>query len=230
MIAGSSPAVSALQPIHLLADSQLLFWRGPGGQPVWGSVRASRAAYIGASNGDRPEFYSIFEAAMDVAGIAERRMIHAAFEPADRDFLRDADLILLAGGDVERGWKVLVETGMRQQLLACHARGAALIGVSAGAVHLGSHAVLDRADGSHDLDTMLGLVPLIVDVHDEGRDWARLAGTIELLEGAARGIGIPRGGGLACHPDNTLEALRHSAYEFSFEARTLRRALLVPVS
>ncbi len=218
------------QPIHLLADSQLLFWRGPKGQALWSSVRASKAAYIGASNGDLPEFYAIFEAAMDVAGVSERRMIRAAFESADQDFLREADLILLAGGDVERGWKVLVETGMREQITDRYARGAALIGVSAGAIHLGSHAVLERSDGSHELSAMLGLVPLIVDVHDEARDWAKLAGTIELLEGTARGIGIPRGGALACHANSVIEALRHSAYEFSFEARALRRALLVPVS
>jgi cyanophycinase-like exopeptidase len=119
---------------------------------------------------------------------------------------------------------------MREQIAARHARGAALIGVSAGAIHLGSHAVLERSDGSHELGTMLGLVPMIVDVHDEAKDWTKLAGTIELLEGAARGIGIPRGGGLVCHANSAIEALRHSAYEFSFEARALRRALLVPVS
>jgi cyanophycinase-like exopeptidase len=224
------PDAGALQPIHLLADSQLLFWRSPTGQALWGSVRASKAAYIGASNGDRPEFYSIFEAAMDVAGIAERRMIRAGFESADQDFLREADLILLAGGEVELGWRVLVETGMREQISARYAQGAALIGVSAGAIHLGSHAVLDRADGSQELTTMLGLVPLIVDVHDEARDWTKLAGTIELLEGAARGIGIPRGAGLVCHASGSIEALRHSAYEFRFEARALRRALLMPLS
>jgi hypothetical protein len=33
------------------------------------------AAYIGASNGDRPEFYGIFEAAVDAIGITDRRMI-----------------------------------------------------------------------------------------------------------------------------------------------------------
>ncbi len=157
-------------------------------------------------------------------------MIRAAFGSADRDFLHEADLILLAGGDVERGWKVLVETGMREQIADRYARGAALIGVSAGAIHLGSHAVLERSDGSHELGTMLGLVPMIVDVHDEARDWTKLAGTIELLEGAARGIGIPSGGGLVCHANSMVEALRHSAHEFSFEARALRRAVLVPHS
>jgi cyanophycinase-like exopeptidase len=228
MTEDSSLEVSPLQPIHLLSDSQLLFWRGPAGEALWDSVRASKAAYIGASNGDLLEFYSIFEAAMDVAGISERRMIRAEFEAADRDFLGEADLILLAGGDVERGWKVMVETGMREVIADRYARGAALIGVSAGAIHLGSHAVLERPDGSHELGTMLGLVSLIVDVHDEERDWTKLAGTIELLEGTARGIGIPRGGGLVCHGNSVVEALRHSVYEFSFEGRALRRAMLVP--
>jgi cyanophycinase len=218
-----------LQPIHLLADSQLLFWRGPSGSTIWQSIRASRAAYIGASNGDLPEFYSIFEAAMDGAAVQDRRMIRAAFGSGDQDFLQHADLIVLAGGDLERGWKAIVESGMREQIAARHAQGAALIGISAGAIQLGAHAILERAGGSHELGIMLGLVPLIIDVHDEAQDWAKLAGAIELLEGAARGIGIPRGAGLVSHPNGSIEALRHAAYEFSFEERALRRMLLVPV-
>ncbi len=217
-----------LQPIYLLADSQLLFWRGSS-TSIWDSVHACRGAYIGASNGDLPEFYSIFEAAMDIAGVPDRRMIRAAFASDDQDFLRHADLIVLAGGDVERGWKAIVESGMREQIAARHAQGAALIGISAGAIQLGAHAVLPRGPGSQELGVMLGLVPFIVDVHDEAQDWAQLAGAIELLEGAARGIGIPRGGGLVSHPNGSIEALRHAAYEFSFEERALRRALLVPV-
>jgi cyanophycinase len=228
--AARAAVTGTLQPIHLLADSQLLFRRGPSGSTIWDSVRASRAAYIGASNGDLPEFYSIFEAAMDVAAVPDRRMICAAFDSGDQDFLRHADLIVLAGGDLERGWKVIVETGMREQIANRYAQGAALIGISAGAIQLGAHAVLQRAAGSQELGIMLGLVPFIVDVHDEAQDWAQLAGAIELLEGAARGIGIPRGAGLVSHPNGAIEALRHAACEFTFEERALRRALLLPVT
>jgi cyanophycinase len=53
------------------------------------------AAYIGASNGDRREFYEIFEAAANAVGITQRRMISSSFGPDDRAFLDCAQLILL---------------------------------------------------------------------------------------------------------------------------------------
>jgi hypothetical protein len=67
------------QPVYLLADSQLLFWKRQGRLllevAVDGLARNTplRAAYIGASNGDRPEFYGVFEAAVDAIGITNRR-------------------------------------------------------------------------------------------------------------------------------------------------------------
>src|SRR5215207_3261208 len=130
------------QPIYLFADSRLLFWRD-GGTLFLDSVRrlstrdSPRAAYIGASNGDDPAYYSIFEAAMEGAGVNDCRMILSSFPPADRSFLNDADIILLAGGDVEKGWGVFVETGMREFVVRRYNEGAVLLGVSAGAVQLG---------------------------------------------------------------------------------------------
>ena len=99
-----------LQPLYLLADSQLLFWKRQDRLllevALDGLARDTplRAAYIGASNGDRPEFYEIFEAAMDAIGITDRRMIDSSFGPGDRAFLERAQLIVLAGGDVRLGW------------------------------------------------------------------------------------------------------------------------------
>jgi cyanophycinase len=63
--------MTAPQPIYLLADSQLLFWEDArrGGSLLLeelacrGVPRSPHAAYIGASNGDAPESYEIFEAA-----------------------------------------------------------------------------------------------------------------------------------------------------------------------
>ena len=74
-----------VQPLYLLADSQLLFWERRGrlllDAAVDGLARDTplSAAYIGASNGDRPEFYGIFEAAVDAIGITDRRMIDSSF-------------------------------------------------------------------------------------------------------------------------------------------------------
>src|ERR1700728_1709295 len=118
------------QPLYLFADSQLLFWKPQGKLLLEGAIanRTSHrtgtptdeppaAAYIGASNGDRREFYSIFEAAMGALGITERRMILSTFETEDRAFLARAQLILLAGGDVHLGWSTFEKTGMKEQIL-----------------------------------------------------------------------------------------------------------------
>jgi len=207
-----------LPPVYLLADSELLFWKCRG-TPFLESIRAflgpevPKAAYIGASNGDVEEFYSIFEAAMDGIDVGNRRMIRSSFSTGDRDFLRQAHVIVLAGGDVPRGWKIFVETGLREEIIARYQGGAVLIGISAGAVQLGSHAIVEHDELSRELIETFNLVPAIVDVHDEQRDWAHLANTVALLEGAASGIGIPKGGGAIFHPDRSLEAVRRPLHE-----------------
>ena len=116
-----------LQPLYLLADSQLLFWERRGRllleAAVDGLARDTplSAAYIGASNGDRPEFYGIFEAAVDAVGITDRRMIDSSFGPDDRAFLERAKLIVLAGGDVRLGWNTFEKTGMKDVILRRYA-------------------------------------------------------------------------------------------------------------
>ncbi len=112
-----------LSPIYLLADSEMLFWKGDDGFSIPTAIGEQidtappSAAYIGASNDDAPEFYSIFEAAMDAAGIEQRRMITSRYTAMDDICLSSADLILLAGGDVARGWSVLDSTGMRDVII-----------------------------------------------------------------------------------------------------------------
>src|SRR5215204_1455953 len=99
--------VNPLKPIFLLADSQLLFWRENGQLLIERVVKPRtrlKAAYIGASNGDHPDFYAIFVSAMEGAGVFDCRMIPSAVSDADMAFLNDADIVLLAGGDVETGW------------------------------------------------------------------------------------------------------------------------------
>ena len=138
-----------LRPLYLFADSQLLFWKH-GERRLLESMlegmpgNSSRAAYLGASNGDRPEFYEIFTAAMGNVGWPNCQMISSAFTPDERDFLEQAQLILLAGGDVRSGWDTFERTGIKDVLLTRYAQGAVLIGISAGAIQLGRHALLER--------------------------------------------------------------------------------------
>jgi cyanophycinase-like exopeptidase len=228
----SSPP--ARRPIYLFADSQLLFWK-PGGKLLLEGVVADHAeqpfaaAYIGASNGDREEFYSIFAGAMDAVGVTERRMIRASFDSEDRAFLERAQLLLLAGGDVQLGWNTFEKTGMKAIILERYAQGATLVGVSAGAVQLGRQTVFNTEESaSLELIDVFNLVPAIIDVHDEEQEWARLSRTIHMLEGTVTGLGIPTGGGIVAHPDGTIEALRRPADEFSWNGTRMKQSILLP--
>ena len=225
----------ARQLLYLFADSQLLFWK-PRGKPLLEGIAAASpadsppaSAYIGASNGDREEFYSIFEAAMDAVGITERRMIRVAFDSDDRAFLARAQLILLAGGDVRLGWTTFETTGMKEMILERYAQGATLVGISAGAVQLGRQTVFDTEESAAlELIDVFNLVPALIDVHDEQHEWARLSRTIHMLEGTVTGLGIPTGGGIVAHPDGTLEALRRPVDEFSWDGTRIKQSILLP--
>src|ERR1044071_8675821 len=111
-----------LQPIYLFADSQLLFWHNKG-TLFLDNIKeiilpaSPKAAYIGASNGDDPQFYSIFEAAMENIGIRNCRMIPSSFTSTDESFLNEADMIVLAGGDVERGWNIFNQSGLKETII-----------------------------------------------------------------------------------------------------------------
>ena len=231
--------MSAIKPVFLLADSQLLFRREEDGRPFLARAREAidadaagrepRAAYLGASNGDRPEFYELFVAAMAEVGVAGCRMIPARPEPDDLAFLDEADLILLAGGDVRRGWEAFTAAGVADRLVARYYGGALLIGVSAGAVQLGLKG-FDDAEGADDtggpFDT-LRIVPFVVDVHDEP-GWARLARLVPRAGEHVRGLGIPSGGGALYHPDASVEPVRHPVAEVTATAEGVRQALLFP--
>jgi hypothetical protein len=197
-------------PMFLLADSQLLFPRG-GENSFMDRVKATldvkpnraKAAYLGASNGDRPEFYDLFRAAMGGIGVVDCKHVPARPAAADKAFLEQADVIVLAGGDVGVGWRAFEEAGLVELLRRAPSRGAALIGVSAGAVHMGMSAA-----GAGDTTlTLLSLVPYAVGVHDEP-EWTSLVPLVRNGGGHVIGLGIPWGGGVIAHPDGSIEPFR----------------------
>lgn len=228
-----------LRPIVCLADSQLLFWHDPQRDEPWlASVRRwlperhPRAAYIGASNGDDPAFYSIFASAMETLGVTDHRMILSTFPDEDRTFLEEADLILLAGGDPVRGWRIFEQSGMREVITQRYFEGAVLAGVSAGAVQLGWAAAPSERDaptlGRDDVELTFRLVPAIVDAHGEASEWSTLRRLLQVSELSIRGIGIPSGGGLLYHPDGAVEPIRRPLQELVVEEEQLRQSLLLP--
>jgi hypothetical protein len=222
---------SPIRPMFLFADSQLLFFRDEGGlflDRVRAAVSAPegeaiRAAYLGASNGDAPEFYDIFLAAMEGIGVRACRMIPASPSDDDRAFLDAAHIVLLAGGDVERGYRAFQASGLGDRIIARYAAGAVLIGISAGAMQLGQRAWTGRGKA---FDTFR-LAPMLVAVHDEP-EWSALADAVAKVEGVGRGIGIPLGGGAIVHADLSVEPVRKGLFEITSEEGVVKRALLYP--
>ncbi len=205
-----------VKPIFLLADSQLLFLRENGRLLIERLVKDRtrdqlKAAYVGASNGDDPAFYEIFISAMQGMGVFDCRMIPSAVSDADMAFLNDADIVLLAGGDVELGWRVFLSNGLSEHIVRKYYEGASLIGISAGAVQLGLCGL--AADGSL-IDTFK-LVPFVIGAHEESDNWKTMTELLRLSGPGKTAIGLPAGGGAIYHEDQTLEPLRRPLVKLS---------------
>lgn len=227
----SGTALRALKPIYLLADSRLLFWKRPDGSLFLREVaeatevQCPSAAYIGASNDDSLEFYhGIFEPAMQQIRSSECRMILKRPSAEDAKFLENADIVLLAGGSVEKGWRAFAENGLQQLIPRCFMEGAVLIGVSAGAVQIGRGGLAE--DGTTLLETF-GLLPFYVGAHEEKENWASLRKTLELTEEPCRGVGLPFGGG-AVYRANELEPVGKPAIELFRDNGRMVESLAVP--
>jgi cyanophycinase len=222
--------MSEPRPLYLLADSQLLFLKQDGRlllEAALDTLPAAglTAAYLGASNGDLPEYFELFQAAMEGLGIRASRMISSAYTPEERAALEQADLIVLGGGDVARGWQVFQETGLHTLIPQRYQAGAVLVGVSAGAVQLGRFGWPEENRTPERLFTTFGIVPAVVGVHEERDDWAVLREVVRMLGGAINGIGIPAGGGAIYHPDQTLVPIRYPLVEFQITESGERRAM-----
>ena len=132
-----------IKPLYLLADSQLFFWKSDS-DSLAERIRADldtsnpKAAYIGAPMAISRSSTACFEAAMESMGISDCRLVPSQPSREDILFLENADLIVLSGGDVERGWRRFEQNGLKELLPRKSFDGAVLMGVSAGAVQLGS--------------------------------------------------------------------------------------------
>jgi cyanophycinase len=222
-----------IKPLYLLADSQLLFVKN-GGDSLAERIRADldsgkpSAAYVGASNGDQPEFYNLFVAAMESMEISDCRQVPSQPSREDIAFMESADLIVLSGGDVERGWQVFEQNGLKELLPRKRFDGAVLMGVSAGAVQLGLGCLSNSAQPKQ-ID-MLRFAPFYVGAHDEGNDWFDLRALVNLAQSDARAIGLPAGGGAVYYPDGTLEPLRKPLIEIVKEDSKISENMVGPLT
>ncbi len=228
--------MATIKPVFLFSDSQLLFWRDGERQyleqlrdllieDLDEPARPFSAAYFGASNGDAPEFYDLFLAAMDSIGIRRCRHIPARLGSDDLAFIDQADLLLFAGGDVRRGWDAFDANDLAAKIFARYYAGALLVGISAGAVQLGLKGWDEASDRLFDT---FRVVPFVIDAHAEP-DWPTLHRVVPRAGEHVKGIGIPTGGGLVYHPDYSLEPIRHPATEvFVNPEGKLVQTLLLP--
>ena len=225
------------QPVYLLSDSEILFHRQEQGlilaktlNALGKNRREISSAYIGASNGDAAAFYEIFLYAMELLRITNCRLISSDFNVSDKEFLNQADVIFLSGGDVKRGWHIMQKTAMDQCITQRYVQGALLVGISAGAIQLGLYGWDKTGDDAHAIFEILKIVPFIIDVHDEEHHWQTLRTRIQHSPAMLSGFGIPLRGGMIYHPNQSIEALRKPLIEICRGADGLTENLILPVS
>ncbi|KAA3609728.1 MAG: hypothetical protein D8M58_09220 [Calditrichaeota bacterium] len=210
-----------LKPIFLFADSQPLF-DCPINFPQVLGINNCKAAYISFSNNDEPEYYEIFLALMEKQNIKECMHITSNYTTSEKTFLEQADLILLSGGDTEKGWKKIEEKNLPQLLLKKYSQGKIIMGVSAGAVQLGS-----GFRSKQSFVSTLNLLPITIDVHNEEDEWANLKSIVTEDKPTLLGIGIPLHGAMLYHADGAVEALQKPLAEFYMEKGSLKNNLIM---
>lgn len=224
-----------ISPIYLFADSQLLFWKQDSQLFLKNILKyisspEPHAAYIGASNNNQKVFFDLFKDAMESIGVQCCRMLGSDFSAPDKDFLEKADIILLAGGDVVKGWDIIQSTGLKTAILKRYSEGAVLIGVSAGAVQLGLCAADTNIEDIYRIFDTFQIVPCMIGVHEEREEWSKLKSLVYKKGDYSKGIGIPFGGGAVYYPDNSFEPLRKSIYEvFVYDGKPVANLLCANV-
>ncbi len=182
--------------------------------------RAPRVAYVGAANRDQAAWYLRVSDTLRTRHGARVELARTMVDnPAPaRGALEDADLIYLAGGDVQLLATRMRVLGLDAVLRSCHAAGAMLLGISAGAVALGPSWIAfpdDYAGGEDDRVRRfpcVGAFPFAIDCHDEDGDWEELRAllarwALDDPKAAVEAYGIPHGGALEVDARGKLNVL-----------------------
>lgn len=139
------------------------------------SRKISSAVYFGGANGYLPEYAELAGAIAGGLGTNECLSVgSASLGRNDCNALAELQLpavsgpalIILAGGSVTEGWKILSEATVKNWLETQLRIGAIFIGVSAGAIHLAA-----GLDDNGDALQYLGWVPANIAVHEESLGW-----------------------------------------------------------
>ncbi|HWF04471.1 MAG TPA: peptidase, partial [Candidatus Angelobacter sp.] len=139
----------------------------------------------------------------------------------------EAHLILLAGGDVELGWQVFEQNGLKDLIPRKRFDGTVLVGISAGAIQLGLGCLSTSAQPKQ--ISMFRFAPFYVGAHDEKNDWWDLRALVNLSPSDTRGIGIAAGGGAAYYLDGTLEPIRKPLIEIMKQDSQISESFIGPL-
>jgi hypothetical protein len=155
-------------------------------------------------------------------------MVPAQLADEDKAFLQEAELVVLAGGDVEAGWRVFEKNGLKDVIPRKRYEGCTLVGVSAGAIQLGL-GWLTRAEQPKTLN-LFGFAPFFVGAHAENDEWFDLRVLVNLAQPGVRGVGIPAGGGAIYGSDGTLEPIHRPLIELVKTDDRVTEGLLLPLN
>ncbi|HEY5243467.1 MAG TPA: Type 1 glutamine amidotransferase-like domain-containing protein [Polyangiaceae bacterium] len=175
-------------------------------------------AYVGVASDDNRGFFAMIRGGLG-AGRARMELAKLASPRASaseaRSLLEGCDLVLMSGGDVEHGMKVLHDRDMAGFLVALGRAGKPMFGISAGSLMLAADWVRfpdDDDEAKAELFPCLGLAPLHVDAHSEEDGWSELRVLVRLLHERGDpepvGYGLTRHGGLHISGDGNETVVR----------------------
>ena len=178
-------------------------------------------AYIGTANNDSPVFFQMMKAILKKAGANKVTFVRLAKKNPDLDaaknVLASADLVFLAGGEVEDGMNWIKKHDLSGFLKELYSSGKLFMGVSAGVIMMGTHWVhwdVEGDDNTARLFDCLGFTPALFDVHGEDEDWAEIKTALKLLGNGARAYGLPGGSMISADSRGTLVNLEREYLVF----------------
>lgn len=207
-------------PLILLADSQLLF---PSSYGRWfrehllahTKTRANNGqcygVYIGASNSHEPAFYEMAKEAFQPLGVQECVFMKTGLEDLGKLADLNPAVILLAGGDVALGWEFLKQAALKNWLDECYDSGTAMLGISAGAIHL---------TGCVQAPSLLGYEGFVTMVHEEAENWPGFK-TFKEQESLRSCVRIPFGSGLWVNAKSKATTFGRAPSEFFIKKNSL---------
>ncbi len=166
-------------------------------------------AYVGSASNDDAGFFTMITGALKPSG-ARFRLVKSASPRASasaaRALIEESDLVLMSGGDVDHGMKVLRDRGLDAALRKLAHAGKPMFGISAGSIMLAREWVRfpDDDESRAEIFPCLGIAPVHVDAHAEEEDWIELRTLVRLLH--ARGDRAPVGLGLTKRGGVTIAA------------------------